>query len=127
MARILVVDDEASLLKLLEIYLKRFGHDVICCTTGTAGLSLLDDPLGTFDLAVLDHSLPDMEGSDLLQTVLGKRPQMPVLISSGSFLDIEHLPVPPGRRVGFLQKPYMPKAIGDAVEALLNGQTGATA
>jgi len=119
MARILVVDDESALLKLLETYLARRGHEVTCCDRAQKGLDVLDADLIGFDLAVLDHWLPDMSGMDLLFGVLQRKPELPVLISSGSFMDIDEMPIPPGRRVAFLQKPYLPKMLGTAVDDLL--------
>ncbi|MBL8176481.1 MAG: response regulator [Bryobacterales bacterium] len=122
MARILVVDDERALLKLLETYLARRGHEVTCCDRAQKGLDVLDTDQAGFDLAVLDHWLPDMSGLDLLFGVLQRRPRLPVLVSSGSFLDIGQIPIPPGHRVSFLQKPYLPKMLGNAVEDLLKSE-----
>ncbi|MBS1825821.1 MAG: response regulator [Acidobacteria bacterium] len=122
MARILVVDDESALLKLLETYLARRGHEVTCCDRAQKGLDVLDADTGGFDLAVLDHWLPDMSGMDLLHGVLERKPQLPVLVSSGSFMDIDQMPIPPGHRVAFLQKPYLPKMLGTAVENLLKNE-----
>jgi DNA-binding NtrC family response regulator len=127
MARILVVDDERALLKLLETYLARCGHDVTCCDRAQKGLDVLDADDRGFDLAVLDHWLPDMNGMDLLFGVWERKPKLPVLVSSGSFMDIDQVPIPPGRRVAFLQKPYLPQMLGTAVENLLNGETGKAA
>jgi DNA-binding NtrC family response regulator len=124
MARILVVDDELALLQLIKTYLTRLGHDVTCCSTASSGLALLDDPGNQFDIAVLDHWLPDMGGMDLLAGVLARREHMKVLVSSGSFMDIENLQIPENRPVAFLQKPYLPKMLGHAIERLLEGESG---
>ena len=122
MARILVVDDESALLKLLETYLARRGHQVTCCDRGQKGLDVLDADATGFDLAVLDHWLPDMSGMDLLFGVMERRPKLPILVSSGSFMDIDQMDIPPGHRVAFLQKPYLPKMLGTAVEDLLKSE-----
>jgi DNA-binding NtrC family response regulator len=123
MAKILVVDDELALLQLIKTYLTRMGHDVTCCSTASSGLALLDIPDNQFDIAVLDHWLPDMSGMDLLDGVLARRQHMKVLVSCGSFMDIENLRIPENRPVSFLQKPYLPKMLGQAIEQLLEGQS----
>lgn len=123
MAQILVVDDEVSLLKLLATYLKRCGHNVTCCSSGVEGLRALERNNASYDLAVLDHALPDMDGPELLHGVLHRSPTIRVLISSGSFMDIQHLDIPQGRTVQFLQKPYLPKAMNEAVNLLLKSQS----
>jgi DNA-binding response OmpR family regulator len=124
MSRILVVDDELALLQLLRTYLGRQGHEVICCATGSSGLAELDRPENHFDIAVLDHWLPDMSGMDLLTGVLSRRKDLKVLVSTGSFMDLDGIQIPDGRPVAFLQKPYLPKMLGEAIDNLLQSETG---
>ena len=63
--RILVVDDIADNRRLLSVLFKRRGFDVIEAENGRDALSLIacDD----FDLALLDISMPDMDGIELLK------------------------------------------------------------
>jgi diguanylate cyclase (GGDEF)-like protein len=62
---IAVVDDDAAIRRLVRLYLKRAGFDVLECTTGTeARAALASQP---WDLAVLDRRLPDMDGVLLAQ------------------------------------------------------------
>ncbi|MBI4908765.1 MAG: response regulator [Acidobacteria bacterium] len=119
MPRILVVDDEPALLRLLETFLSRVGHHVTCCGTGGAGLLALDSSESGFDIAVLDHWLPDMTGMELLDGVLLRAPGMPVLISSGSLMEIGSLQLPETARIAFLPKPYVPKMLCDQIDLLL--------
>jgi CheY-like chemotaxis protein len=119
MSRILVVDDEVPLLKLMETYLKRQGHEVVCCGTGSEGLEALDQADNPFDVAVLDHWLPDMGGMELLAGVVVRCPDLRILVSSGSLMDVENLGLPSTARVAFLQKPYLPKMLTQAVAELL--------
>ncbi|MBV6433115.1 MAG: hypothetical protein IANPNBLG_03286 [Bryobacteraceae bacterium] len=119
MSRILVVDDEAPLLKLMETYLTRQGHDVVCRATGREGLEAIEQSSAPFDVAVLDHWLPDMGGMELLSGVLDRCPGLRILVSSGSLMDVESLGLPPAARVAFLQKPYLPGMLTRAVADLL--------
>ncbi len=119
MPRVLVVDDEPALLRLLETFLGRAGYEVQCCGTGADGLKAIDESAAGFDVAVLDHWLPDMTGLDLLDGVLRRAPNMPVLISSGSIMEIGSLQLPASAKVGFLQKPYLPKMLADHLQTLL--------
>jgi diguanylate cyclase (GGDEF)-like protein len=65
--RILVVDDIADNRRLLSVLFKRRGFDVIEAENGRDALSLIacDD----FDLALLDISMPDMDGIELLKSI----------------------------------------------------------
>ena len=60
---ILVVDDEASIADLVEVYLKNEGFRVIKCGNGTQALNLVRETPP--DLAILDVMLPDLDGFSL--------------------------------------------------------------
>ena len=61
--KILVVDDETSIVEFIEINLKRSGYDVLKAYNGSEGLLLLESEKP--DLMVLDLMLPDMSGFDV--------------------------------------------------------------
>ena len=61
---ILVVDDEAEIREGLELLLVSEGYEVATADTGKAGLAQLEER--PFDLLLLDVSLPDYNGLDLL-------------------------------------------------------------
>ena len=60
MARILVVDDDSSLLRVLRLGLRASGHEVAVATNGEQGIS--QAALGAPDVIVLDLGLPDIDG-----------------------------------------------------------------
>jgi two-component system KDP operon response regulator KdpE len=69
MTRILVVDDEPSILRALRINLKARKYDVVTAADGAAGLAAAarDRP----DVIILDLGLPDMDGTDVIHGVRG--------------------------------------------------------
>ena len=68
--KILVVDDETSIVEFIEINLKRSNFDVLKAYTGTDGLLLLESEKP--DLMVLDLMLPDMTGFDVCRVEVNK-------------------------------------------------------
>lgn len=63
--RVAVVDDDSAIRRLVRLFLKRAGYDVVECTTGLeARDTLMKEP---WDLAILDRRLPDMDGVVLCQ------------------------------------------------------------
>jgi DNA-binding response OmpR family regulator len=64
---ILIVDDEFSVLKLLEAMLKHAGYDAVGCESGSEALRVLDT--GSFDLLLTDALMPNMSGYDLVKAV----------------------------------------------------------
>jgi two-component system response regulator PilR (NtrC family) len=77
-ARILVVDDEASIREFLQIMLKREKMDVDWAENGRVAW----DKLGNeeYDLIISDIQMPEMSGIDLLSKVKEKDPSIPVLM-----------------------------------------------
>jgi DNA-binding NtrC family response regulator len=76
--KILVVDDEASILNTLQILLKGEGFEVHTASTAGAGLELLDD-VGP-DLVLSDIRMPGKSGLELLDEVRGRDGEIPVIL-----------------------------------------------
>ncbi len=81
MARILLVDDEAILLRMFEAALQVDDHEVTTASDGNRALALLS--AGAFDLVVTDLMLPDMEGLGIITEIRGKKPDLPIIAMSG--------------------------------------------
>ena len=117
--RILLVEDEPPLLQLVERYLKRLGFEVETNLRAFDALRRFEDAPERYDLVIADLGMPDMRGDAMLTRMLAIRPELRVLVCSGSPYFIENLPVSLQRQVGFLQKPFMPKMLADAVRQLM--------
>ena len=116
---ILLVDDERPLLALLSKFLERRGYDVATCETGTAALDLCRENPARFDVAVLDLKLPDLPGDEILLSLLEISPSLRILVSSGSAWSSAHLPPEYQHRTASILKPFMPKSLIEAIDALL--------
>jgi DNA-binding response OmpR family regulator len=76
--RILAVEDEPAILRMLERGLTASGHQVLTAENGEDGAILATDE--GVDLVLLDISLPGMSGHDVLSRVRARRPELPVLM-----------------------------------------------
>ncbi len=77
--KILVIDDEPPIRKLLRLGLNAQGYDVLEAPNGKAGLELLpQNP----DLIILDLGLPDIQGLELLRTIRGRQEGVPIVVLS---------------------------------------------
>jgi len=77
--KILVIDDEPPIRKLLRMGLSTQGYDVLEAPNGKAGLELLaQNP----DLIILDLGLPDIQGLELLRTIRGRNESVPIVVLS---------------------------------------------
>ncbi len=81
-ARILLVDDEGEIVRLLTRRLTRLGHAVTAESGGDQALALLHR--GAFDLAILDFMMPGMNGLKLAARCRAQDPDLKILILTGS-------------------------------------------
>ncbi|MBN2053854.1 sigma-54-dependent Fis family transcriptional regulator [bacterium] len=76
---ILVVDDEQSMLDVLSVMLEKDGHTVYTASSGMQALELLDRD-GSFELAISDIRIPDIDGISLLRRFKSMAPSMDVIM-----------------------------------------------
>jgi two-component system KDP operon response regulator KdpE len=77
--RVLVVDDEAPIRRLLRIGLTAHGYQTIEAPSGKAALDLLSQAP---DLIILDLGLPDAQGHELLRTIRARNESVPIVVLS---------------------------------------------
>jgi CheY-like chemotaxis protein len=78
---ILIGDDEQRVLSLFERLLREEGYSVTAVDSGEAVLKVLrEQPV---DLLVLDLSMPETDGFDVLKCLRTQRPELPILVISG--------------------------------------------
>ena len=107
--KILLVDDEPNITKLLSMRLKSSGYEVLTASDGAEGLEKArsQNP----DLIILDLMMPKMEGYEVCRLLKfdEKYKHIPIIISSAKSTDEDrHL----GEKVGaddYLSKPYDPE------------------
>lgn len=102
--RVLLVDDEPALLLLGQHLLAEIGCQVTTCQDPRQALALcLQDPLA-FDAVLTDYLMPHMTGRELAAALLAARPELPILLLSGSGEEMAAAPASSGIRE-FLAKP----------------------
>ena len=79
-SRVLVVDDDHSILRLLELALSQAGCQVVSASSGTDGLS--EVVKADFSAVVTDISMPGMTGIELIEAISSLKPELPVLVLS---------------------------------------------
>ena len=80
-ARVLVVDDEPSVLRALEVILRKKGHEVVALDSPIAATQRLATE--DFDVAMLDIRMPELSGIELLNAVKHRRPEIEVIMMTG--------------------------------------------
>jgi len=118
--RILIAEDEASLLEVTTEVLDRAGFEVVPAENGALALERFAEAPDSFALVILDFSMPVMDGAQCLARLRELRPDVKVLLTSGHGNLEDSLD--PSLLAGCLQKPYRIHELIDAVKGILEGR-----
>jgi len=118
--RVLVIDDRAEVRDMVLTVLERCGYDGVGVDGGRAAVSLLAASPGDYSLAIVDMSMPDMDGEATFRALRAIRGDLPVLLSSGfdaheTAARLAHI-----EGVDFLPKPYRLAELQNRIEALVS-------
>lgn len=120
MAKVLIFDDEPSILLMLKKMLEKEGHQVDLALNGRDGMELFekDKP----DLVITDIIMPEKEGLETILELRKKHPELKIIaISGGGRIGSEGY-LPSAKLLGadlVFQKPLIPKEFVQAVSVLL--------
>jgi len=117
--RVLIVDDEPPLLRMMGLYLSRRGFTVVTADTTEQAWALVEAEPMTFSVVVVDGSMEGMTMEDLALRMLRANPTLCVLGASGYPVDMTALSAEAPGRVDFLLKPFQPESLAAAVRRLL--------
>jgi two-component system, OmpR family, KDP operon response regulator KdpE len=78
--KVLVIDDEPPIRKLLRMGLSAHGYEILEAPNGRVSLELLEQKKP--DLVILDLGLPDMQGLELLRTIRARNEGVPIVVLS---------------------------------------------
>src|ERR1035437_9052560 len=117
--RILIVDDEPALLKMMSVFLGRLGYEVETAG-GTEGAwaRIEADPEG-FAVAVLDATMPGVSLNELALRALRAARGLRVIAASGYPVDMSKMEAAAPGRVAFLPKPFTPEMLAAMVRRML--------
>ncbi len=118
--RILVVDDDPHLLKMLVDTLAGIGYKTVAANDGIEALDLLQqEDIGTFDLMITDIKMPNMDGIGLLKRARRYHPDLPVLFITGVASEDVIGEASPD---GFLAKPFRISRLEELIENALSAR-----
>jgi DNA-binding NtrC family response regulator len=114
---ILVVEDDAAILRLVQVILEEAGFEVLVAGSAKKAMGVVADFSRTIHLLLSDIMMPDMSGPDLAQVLKKRRPEMRVMLMSG-YADGAMLVLNHGWH--FIQKPFVPTALLGKVTEILH-------
>ncbi len=117
--RVLLVDDEAPIVRLESMILERLGYRVTGISESLAALETFRKNPEAFDLVVTDLTMPDMTGDRLAARLLEIRPDLPIILCTGFSEKIEAAQIQRIGIRGFLTKPVVKSDLARMVRAVL--------
>lgn len=125
LTKILVVDDESSIVTLLQFNIEKAGFDVVTAEDGRTGyeLTLTEKP----DLIVLDLMLPEMDGIEVCKQLRQDKVETPILMLTAKDDELDKII---GLELGaddYLTKPFSPREVVARIKAILRRSAGKSA
>lgn len=116
---ILLVEDEAAILKIATIMLEDLGYTVIATNVPSEAIRLVAQHIGEIHLLLTDVVMPEMNGRDLAKELLFLYPQIQSLFMSGYTSNViaHHGVLDEG--VNFIQKPFTLQDLAAKVREVL--------
>jgi two-component system KDP operon response regulator KdpE len=102
-ARILAVDDDTALLRVLRIGLVALGHEVLTASTGAQGIS--QAAVGAPDVIVLDLGLPDLDGLEVCRRIR-QWSAVPIIVLSADGTEDRKIAALDGGADDYMTKPF---------------------
>ena len=118
--RILLVDDEKSILFTGRNLLERLGYQVETRQNPVEALNLFRANSSQFDLVITDMTMPKMTGDQLVQEILKIRPDMPIVLNTGFNEKIDE---EKAKEIGirqYIEKPLNRRILAKAVREVLD-------
>jgi len=113
--RVLVVDDEELVRKLLKDIINSFHPDIVVVPAehGEQAWELISAPGKVFDLVISDVDMPNLNGVQLVERIRKDHPSVQIILMSGNLEPKEH------KANAFLQKPFSLAQISTTIKRLM--------
>jgi CheY-like chemotaxis protein len=126
-ATVLVIDDGASVRRIVSRVLEALGCKAIAAADGIVAIELARNSMQQFDLVILDLTMPQMDGVQTLQEIRRLHPDLPVILMSGFAETHARARFGEHKLSGFLQKPFTVEDVRNRVTKVLAAREEAAA
>ncbi len=114
--RILIIEDEENIAKLVSLYLSKEDYSVDIASSGRAGLQKLEEK--SYKVIILDLMLPDYDGFDVCRKIR-KEKNTPIIMLTAKDTEIDKVV---GLEIGaddYVTKPFSPRELTARIKAVL--------
>jgi CheY-like chemotaxis protein len=114
----LIIDDEWAVRAVVSQMLEMSGFEVLIAENGTQGISMFEDNMDKVDLVILDMTMPDINGEEVLRKIKQLSRETCVLMASGFFENGSEEKLSALGCSGFLKKPFAPEVLFESIDKL---------
>lgn len=119
--KVLVVDDDPPIRKLLRMGLETQGYQTMDASNAKSALELMS---GRPDLVILDLGLPDMQGLELLSQIRAAREDLPIVVLSSRGDEVAKVAALDQGADDYVTKPFGLQASIRSISAFMSGSSG---
>jgi CheY-like chemotaxis protein len=123
--QILVVDDEPTVCKAIQMMLKYYGHEVQIAGDGITAMALFE--AGQYDLVITDYLMPEMKGDQLVTQMKRCRPGQRIILATAFAEDFLTYGKPTGGVDHILTKPFSLDELRTAIAKVMEPNFGQSA
>ncbi len=114
MKSILVIDDDADMLKIVNLILEEVGYNVVTAYDGNDGINKFDE--GQFDLVLTDIRMPGIDGNDVAKHIRSSANNgIPIIGISGTLWVLEDTSFDM-----IISKPFSTKSLIDSIAKIIS-------
>lgn len=118
---ILLIDDELSIIRLVQLTLERLGYSVTSRVSSIEALEIFKKNPDKFDMIISDMSMPGMTGDQLAHEIKKIRPEIPIIICTGFSERINKEKAQEIGVDGFLMKPIVKSEVAATIRKIFDG------
>jgi DNA-binding NtrC family response regulator len=104
--KILIIDDEPILLKILSKFLQKLKIPSETAELGKKGIELVKKDPSTFSYVFIDYNLPELSPKEIIYEIRALNPEIKIILSSGYSVEEIIKELQPIKIDGTLQKPF---------------------
>src|SRR5262245_51112503 len=118
--RVLVIDDDERVIRLVGAQIERRGWQCVSATDGPRGFALAAD--GTFDAVLVDLGLPGMDGLSVVRELHRVSPATPIVVLTGAATADNAIRCMRHGALDFVTKPFHLKTLDEALDRALSAR-----
>lgn len=119
---VLIVDDEETLREACSDVLTAFGYRTFVAASGEQAVQMIGKHGAEIDCALLDLTMPGMNGFDAFAAMRSLQPNLQVIVTSGHDAEDVIRDFPPQSVAGYIQKPYSMRQLHEELQRIIRAQ-----